>query len=379
MARQIAERYRCCPADSDDITLYHSLVKYEKLKECLKAPDAAPHGDNIDWYSVFDYMFEKHYRTPDERRSLIDEFISGTERSGAERAINWAHLCIGELVRHRYVSTVLTTNFDGLVLSGLVRAGVLPVVCDGIESLHRIAGSPRDPQLVELHGSRHAYIVRVSPADVRKLRDDLRTSNALMELFKQAITFVAIGYGGREAGVMDLLIRVVHEHPGKYLFWTSYTRKPDEVSPKVLAFLSATSSDNGALLLGQDADRFFLKLAEELAIGPPSAISKPLDLLAELISAVSKSKSTDVDINSEIAESKALLSRLQSFGARSDDSILTFASAVRDARLRGDYGRAYEVANGAIAKIDTIQEVDHRLLKEAALAALEYGRTLDRA
>ena len=82
------------------------------------------------------------------------------------------HLCLGELVKRRSPSTVLTTNFDQLVLSGMARAGVLPVVCDGIESLNRIAGAPRHPQLVELHGSRHTYLLRNRPEDVEAIRSD---------------------------------------------------------------------------------------------------------------------------------------------------------------------------------------------------------------
>jgi hypothetical protein len=104
--------------------------------------------------------------------------------SETKEAINWAHLCLGELVAQKYISTVLTTNFDQLVLSGMVRAGVLPVMCDGIESLKRISGMPRHPQLVELHGSRHAYVLRNRPEDVAAIRKDPQVSAAIRSLLQ---------------------------------------------------------------------------------------------------------------------------------------------------------------------------------------------------
>jgi hypothetical protein len=174
MAREIAEREECCTGDADDLICYRALVEGGHLRICLFGdPAAEPNHENIDWYSVYDQMFERHYQTPNAVRKLFYRVISD-----AKGAINWAHLCIGELVQRKYVSTVLTTNFDGLALSGLVRAGVLPVVCDGIESLNRIVAFPRDPQLVELHGSRHTYSLLNTPEEVYFYRSRLRRSRA---------------------------------------------------------------------------------------------------------------------------------------------------------------------------------------------------------
>ena len=60
--------------------------------------------------------------------------------------INWAHLCLGEMVARGYVHTVLTTNFDQLALDGIIRAGIIPVVADGIEALARVSGRPGHPK-----------------------------------------------------------------------------------------------------------------------------------------------------------------------------------------------------------------------------------------
>lgn len=142
--------------------------------------DTRPEGpadDAIDWPRVYDQAFAEFYTAPDHVRDLFARLV---EQAGG--AINWAHLCLGEFVARRLVATVLTTNFDQLALSGMVRAGVLPVVCDGIESLNRISGQPRHPQLVELHGSRHTYQLRNAPRDVEGVARDPQAIAAVQKL-----------------------------------------------------------------------------------------------------------------------------------------------------------------------------------------------------
>ena len=83
----------------------------------------------IDWSQVYDCLFRSHYSSNDDQRRI---FGSLTDPNNI--GLNWSHLCIGELVRAGLISTILTTNFDQLVLEGMIAAGVLPVMCDGFET-----------------------------------------------------------------------------------------------------------------------------------------------------------------------------------------------------------------------------------------------------
>lgn len=257
MVREVAHRFECCDANAVCVEAYKSLVAGKYFSSCMKegCQQSQATDETIDWYNVYDEMFSRHYAGPDDTRELFDTLVSETNG-----AINWAHLCLGELVAQKYISTVLTTNFDQLVLSGMVRAGVFPVMCDGIESLKRISGMPRHPQLVELHGSRHAYVLRNRPEDVDAVRKDPQASAAIRNLLYYATTFVAVGYGGREEGVMDLLIQAAKDYHDKYLFWVEYSPNPKSISDKVCEFLA--TSRNGRLFPGRDADRFFLELCK---------------------------------------------------------------------------------------------------------------------
>lgn len=134
-----------CPENirDDAEAAYRWLVAEKEMRGCFLnvLPGNTPAADSgIDWPAVYDAAFSESYDTPDDARELFSEFVDA-----AQGKINWSHLCLGELVRRRMVSTVITTNFDQLVLSGLVRSGVLPVVCDGNESLTRVQGVPSHP------------------------------------------------------------------------------------------------------------------------------------------------------------------------------------------------------------------------------------------
>jgi NAD-dependent SIR2 family protein deacetylase len=218
----------------DASAAYRWLASNNEMPDCFRqiAKEASPDSEpEIDWFRVYDAAFSKHFNTPDDARELFSEFVDA-----AGGKINWAHLCLGELVRKRLVSTVLTTNFDQLVLAGLVRSGVLPVVCDGIESLTKVRGEPLHPQIVELHGSRHTYRLRNSTEEVAELANDETTIAAIGSLFQDLRAFVAVGYGGREDGVMDLLIKSAERYRDKRLFWVSNNANPATLSPKVREF-----------------------------------------------------------------------------------------------------------------------------------------------
>ncbi len=331
---------------ADDAALYSALVTKGRLTPCLKGdPKARATDESIDWYRVYDEMFRKNYVTPDQVRDLLETVVEE-----ADGAINWAHLCLGELVKHRFVTTVLTTNFDQLVLSGMARAGILPVVCDGIESLNRIVGAPRHPQLVELHGSRYTYLLRNRPEEVEALRHDPQATAAIQSLFQHATTFVAIGYGGREDGVMDLLVQAARAYPDKNLFWVNHSAQPAEIGEKVLDFLR--TSRNGGLLVGQDADRFFLDLCRELGIGPPSAVARPLDAAQRTIDDLARSTVDDADIAGEISAARGRVSRLAMLDmeAGHGDPLDAVVSRIREARLAGDAATAYRLANEALRR-----------------------------
>ena len=200
------------------------------------------------------------------------EFVGKAIQRGMDK-INWTHLALGELVKERFIHTILTTNFDQLALKGLSLAGVNPVVADSTESLTRINGRPRYPQLVHLHGSMHSYLLRNSAEDVNGTSNDPNYIAAIRNLVKDATTVIlVIGYAGAEEGVMHLLSSAVKEMRVP-LYWIAYDPNPDSLSPAARDLLG---DPHRALLPGMEADAFFAEVLRQLGIGAPRWLRMPL-------------------------------------------------------------------------------------------------------
>jgi hypothetical protein len=325
--------------------LYFELETRKKLDDCRFADSPrgeVPADSAIDWLRVYDQVFKQYYTQPNDIRELFGELVET-----ARGAINWAHLILGELVSLGFASTVLTTNFDQLALSGIIRAGTIPVVCDGLESLNGIAGAPQYPQLIEIHGSRHSYLLRNAPADVASVGSDHSAIAAVNALMQNTHAWIVIGYGGREEGVMDLLVQAARGFPQKHLYWILYDKSPANLPPKAKEFLSSTR--HGGVLAGYDADSFFLELAKELGVGSPRAINNPLSLVEQYLSDADKAKVDHPDIRAQIAEASQRLQRFKS-AASIEEPAAKVAREIRELRLKGHVKEAYDAASKALRK-----------------------------
>jgi tetratricopeptide (TPR) repeat protein len=374
MAADLAKSKRAPPdALKDSLQTYHWLTANKIIPECK--PDDPPPKDGkpdgaIDWFKVYDTLFEKHYRGPDYAREIFSEFV---DKAGG--CINWAHLCLGELTKQRLVSTVITTNFDQLVLAGMVRAGVLPVVCDGIESLTRIGSAPSHPQLIELHGSRHTYRLRNHPSEVAEVITEDQVIGAIVSLFRELRVFVVVGYGGREKGIMDLLVRAARQFADKQLFWITNSADPKTLSPKAVEFLA--TSRNAALVVGQDADTAFLRLLKELGIGAPEAIRNPLFLPGLHASGLAPHDSADISdreaIAAEIARHKGEIETLHKALAGHRNKRTTTETATtkaRELRLAGKLDEALKILRQASKRTK-----DLTIWSQLAEVASQLGET----
>ena len=61
--------------------------------------------------------------SPAERRDLLARFID-------DASVNWAHVCVAQLMKEGYVDRILTTNFDPLIIRACAMLGLFPAVYD---------------------------------------------------------------------------------------------------------------------------------------------------------------------------------------------------------------------------------------------------------
>jgi len=230
-------------------------------------------SDGTHWGALYSYFFEVHLKSPNQQREVINEII-GEAKDG----LNWAHACVGELVARRYVHSVLTTNFDQLVLQGIIRTGILPVTADGLEALNRITGRPRRPQVVHLHGSMHTYNLRNSRTALQETSRDSGALSMVHGLLQQCDLLVVVGYAGGEEGIMALLRDAAKTMPQLVIYWVTYLQGHENLSPNARQLLSG---ENKFSIWGGSADKFFGDLMAELGIGQPRWVADPITVLKE--------------------------------------------------------------------------------------------------
>ncbi len=237
------------------------------------APAKSPRPDGSHWAGLYSYFFEAHFQSANMQREIINAIVA----QGGDK-LNWAHACLGELVRLGYVHTVLTTNFDQLVLQGIIRTGLMPVTADGLEALNRIVGRPKRPQVVHLHGSMHTYDLRNSATSLAETSRHSTAQAMVHTLMKECDLLVVVGYSGGEEGIMTLLQDAGRVMQKLVIYWVTFTPGSESLSENAHELLLG---ENKFLVWGGPADRFFGQLMSEMKLGEPEWVRDPIKILNE--------------------------------------------------------------------------------------------------
>jgi tetratricopeptide (TPR) repeat protein len=260
----------------------------------------------VNWGQVYDVLFKDIYSSPYEVAKVFKDLIRNSSPK-----INWAHLSLGELAANNWIATTITTNFDLLALEGYARAGVIPVVSDGIESLDRIDPRPGTPQLLQINGSIHSYRLRNGADDLDGVQNSPAAISCFRSLYQNSAVFVVVGYAGREPQIMQLLEASAESFPDHHVFWCLYSSNPEDLSQNARDFLS--HSKNARLIIGQDADRFFFDLCAELGVQSPLSLRDPVAFQQRRLDGIfSPGTGSQLEpITQEIEEAHRILSALR--------------------------------------------------------------------
>jgi tetratricopeptide (TPR) repeat protein len=225
--------------------------------------------DEERWPALYTHFFEEHLTSINQQRNIINGIINE-----AEERLNWANVCLGELVIKGYIHTVLTTNFDMLAVQGIIRTGILPVIADGIESLNRVSAQPNRPQVVHLHGSMHTYNPRNTRVAVIETGKDPTLRSVLYNVLQNCDVFVVVGYAGGEEGVMDLLCEAAARMKSLVIYWVLYESEHARLSTGARRLMAI--GENKFVLMGYDADILFRDIMKGLGIGQPDWMKQSL-------------------------------------------------------------------------------------------------------
>ena len=105
--------------------------------------------------------------SPAERRDLLARFID-------DASVNWAHVCVAQLMKEGYVDRILTTNFDPLIIRACAMLGLFPAVYDFAASQRFSTADIPDQAAVFLHGQRSGFVLLNTAEEVKQHAELLR-------------------------------------------------------------------------------------------------------------------------------------------------------------------------------------------------------------
>ena len=211
---------------------------------------------------------------PGERIQLIRRYI-------AEAKVNLAHLYLGSLTKRRYFDRILTTNFDPLANRALILQNVFPAVYDFAAIQTFVPGRAAELSIFYLHGQHDGFLLLNTDEEMRSL------SNKIESLFADSNrnrTWIVIGYSGENDPVFQQLASMKSYDYG--LYWVGY--EDNEPADHVRREILSPPLKGGHFIRGYNADSFFIKLAQELGVGEPQIVDKPLSYLKEVLDNISE-------------------------------------------------------------------------------------------
>jgi tetratricopeptide (TPR) repeat protein len=215
-----------------------------------------------------DYPHVMAALSPDERRSIIGKYVDNAN-------VNWAHVCIAQLMNEGYVDRILTTNFDPLVIWASALVGRSPAVYDLAGSSTFDPERIASPAVLHLHGQRSGFVMLNTPEQVREHACHVKP--AIVEAGTKR-TWLVVGYSGSNDAVFGNLAQL-----GEFnsrLYWVTYR---NEEPPRHVKEQLLDVRQFAFWVGGFDADEFFVTLLRELDCFPPRFIGRPFTHLREQI------------------------------------------------------------------------------------------------
>lgn len=278
--------------------------------------------------------------------------------------LNWAHIAIALLVKHRFIDRILTTNFDPLLVQACALFDVFPAVYDlAASQLFKPENVPQQA-IFYLHGQRNGF-------SLLNTDDEFSIVERILEPLMYDVTrgrpVVVAGYSGECDPVFEVLRRL--RSFGSGLFWIGYADSP---SPHIREMLNEIG---GATFLGgQDADDFFVSLASELEIFPPAMFASPFSHLKNIFDRLlplQVNGTVEVDAIQPVMTSiQSAIDRFEPIGGNSgsqaDDITRDLAQSLLAA---GRYQDIIALPDAAIQKNDLAPILDKALILQASRLA----------
>lgn len=231
-----------------------------------------------------DYAYLMSLLPASERIQIIRDCIDEARDEKTQRSkINWAHLLLAYLVEAGYVRTVLTTNFDPIMVDSLSLLGQPIRVFDITAARTYEPGGLEDGSVIYLHGQAHGLWLANVDEEMGDVRKHIRS--VLQEVLSDT-TLVVVGYSGDCDPVVEEL-EACRRQFSRHLFWVPY-QSADKLGQNAKRIIADTG--RGAYVVpGHDADSFMRALVlDELGLQLPKLLLKPRELMLDHLGRITK-------------------------------------------------------------------------------------------
>ena len=205
-----------------------------------------------------------------DRRRLLDPFLR-------QARVNWASLSVAALMKHEFVSRVLTFNFDSVLARACGISGHYPATYDFSVDPPEDFNFIREGAIIHLHGQGAGLVMLNSE---RETRDHAKKLQHLFANTLESYNLVVIGYSGEADHSFEKLSEKFNG--SNRLFWIGHN---DDV-PLHVRELIDRYPDTSFYWGGADADLFLIELAQQFECWPPVMFTDPDQHLLEEIGPV---------------------------------------------------------------------------------------------
>ena len=176
----------------------------------------------------YSFYFEKCYPSVESRREYIHNKLS-------EKKPSLGYLCLGSLIHQKIINTVLTTNFDHLIESGIKSIDPLQQIVAISSSLNPQTSIIENvPQIIKMHGDYLYDRIQNTAAELQKLEHHIGQLSATRLSDGHLLV---IGYAGNDLSILNWFESNI-DNPlfaSKGIYWC--TIKNHEVNEKVMQLL----------------------------------------------------------------------------------------------------------------------------------------------
>jgi tetratricopeptide (TPR) repeat protein len=233
-----------------------------------------------------------------KRKQIIDSHLNSKKVK-----INWANIALARLIDKKFISRVLTFNFDSILTRSCGLLGLYPATYDFGVAPWSKTKHLAEPCIIHLHGQGSGSAMMNTAEETRKHAEALQP--LLKDTFER-FPLIVIGYSGCSDQVFP---KIKELYDGEQsLYWLGHKDDPD---PHIAEFFKGNHTHYCKYIGGIDADTFLIQLAQKLGCFPPQVFADPAGHLLVEMKDIAPYPLKDVDPTDILENTIKLLTKHQ--------------------------------------------------------------------